>query len=84
VALGLTVSSRAGLGWTLDETIAHYGQPEVSDVPTGDARKEYKFTKVDGNDGSHYMYSFSTAKPLAFLTNVMMQMVPGLTSPNRS
>jgi hypothetical protein len=56
VAVGLVTidRSQAGLGWTLDETIAHYGQPEVADIPTGDARKEYLFTKVDGHDGTHY------------------------------
>jgi hypothetical protein len=54
VAVVTTVNSRVGLGWTLDETIAHYGQPEVADIPTGDARKEYLFTKVDGHDGTRY------------------------------
>jgi hypothetical protein len=48
-----TVNSRAALGWTLEETIAHYGQP-LAEIPTGDATKDYFFENVDGHDGSHY------------------------------
>jgi hypothetical protein len=55
VTLIMTLESRAALGWTLEETIAHYGQPNVSNMFTGDATKEYLFQKVDGHDGSHYL-----------------------------
>jgi hypothetical protein len=50
-----TVDSRAALGWNLEETIAHYGQPKFSDMFTGDATKEYLFQNVDGHDGSRYL-----------------------------
>jgi hypothetical protein len=55
VALITTGNSRAALGWTVEETIAHYGQPYASDVWTGGATKEYFFHNVDGHDGSHYV-----------------------------